>query len=215
LAAIFSVVRKAYTKTVYVDRDFQRKTDDLVREQIGTYGIGELSDLVEINAETIEVIKADQAGDGTKIINLVKSIQKTADEQSDDPYLIAMAERALAVQQGFEGRQTSTEEALAALLKEVEANESRKVEQAAKGFDGLTYFVYRTLLDENIGNAEHVSRQIKAAFVEFPNWQKSEAALRELRKKVTFALVAESEDIDGVAAIVDKLFSLLDKAARL
>lgn len=97
----------------------------------------------------------------------------------------------------------------------MEANESRKVEQAAKGFDGLTYFVYRTLLDENIGNAEHVSRQIKAAFLEFPNWQKSEAALRELRKKVTFALVTESEDIDGVAAIVDKLFSLLDKAARL
>ncbi len=126
-----------------------------------------------------------------------------------------MAERALAVQQGFEGRQTSTAEALAELLREVEANENRKTEQAAKGFDGLTYFVYRTLLDERIGNAEEVSRQIKAAFVAFPNWQKSEAALRELRNKVTFALVAESDDIEGVAAIVDKLFSLLDKAARL
>ncbi len=52
------------------------------------------------------------------------------------------------MQQSFEGRQTSTEEALAALLKEVETNESRKVEQAAKGFDGLTYFVFRTLLDK-------------------------------------------------------------------
>ena len=60
----------------------------------------------------------------------------------------AEAEGALAVQQSFEGRQTSTEEALAALLKEVETNESRKVEQAAKGFDGLTYSVFRTLLDK-------------------------------------------------------------------
>ena len=185
-----------------------------MREQIGTYGVGEVSGLVEINAETIEVIKAYQGGDGTKVINLVKSIQKTAEEQSDDPYLIAMAERALAVQRSYEDRQTSTADALAALLKEVEANEVRKTEQAAKGFDGLTYFVYRTLLDENIGNAEEVSRQIKEAFVAYPNWQKSEAALRELRKKVTFALVAESDDIDRVAAIVDKLFSLLDKAAR-
>ncbi len=215
LAAIFSVVRKAYSKSVYVDRDFQRKTDHLVREQISTYGIAEVSDLLEINAETIALIKAGQAGDGTKVINLVKSIQKTAEDESGDPYLIAMAERALAVQQLFEGRQISTGEALAALIKELEANESRKVEQAEKGFDGLTYFVYRTLLDENIGNAEAVSRQIKAAFVKFPNWQNSEAGLRELRKKVTFALVAESEDIEGVAAIVDKLFSLLDKAARL
>jgi type I restriction enzyme R subunit len=215
LAAIYSVVRKAYTKTVYVDRDFQRKTDQLVRENIGTYGIGEPGDLVAINGDTIEVIKAGVEGSGTKVINLIKSIQKTAEEESDDPYLIAMAERALAVQQGFEDRQTSTAEALAALLKEVAVNETRKTEQAEKGFDGLTYFVYRTLLDERIGNAEGVSRKVKAAFIEFPNWRKSDNALRELRKKVTFALLAESDDVDGVATIVNNLFSLLDKVGRI
>ncbi|MDZ7751853.1 MAG: HsdR family type I site-specific deoxyribonuclease [Gammaproteobacteria bacterium] len=215
LAAMFSVVRKAYAKTVYVDRDFQRKTDNLVSEQIGTYGIGGVTDLVEINAETIELIKAGQGGDGTKIINLVKSIEKTAEEHSDDPYLIAMAERARAVQQSFEERQTTTEEALADLLQEVDKNETRKKEQAERGFDGLTYFVYRTLLDEGLPNAEDLSRRIKEAFTAFPNWRTSEAALRELRKKVTFALVAESDDVEGVAAIVDRLFSLLDKAVRL
>ena len=41
---------------------------------------------------TIELIK-QQGGEGTKVINLVKSIEKTAEENSDDPYLIAMAER--------------------------------------------------------------------------------------------------------------------------
>jgi len=215
LAAIYNIVRKAYTKTVYVDRDFQRKTDLLVRENIGTYGIGAASDLVAINGATIEVIKAGQDGDGTKIINLVKSIQKHAEEESDDPYLIAMALRALAVQQNFEDRQATTTEALAALLKEVEANETRKTDQAAKGFDGLTYFVYRTLLDEKIGNAEEVSRKIKTAFVEFPNWRKSENSLRELRKKVTFALLAESDDMGRVATIVDGLFSLLEKAGSI
>lgn len=215
LAQIYTVVRKAYTKTVYADRDFQRKTDQLVREQIGTYGVGEVGALVPINAETIEIIKAAQAGDGTKVINLVKSIQKTAEEQSDDPCLIAMAERAQAVLENFETRQTTTAEALAALLSEVQQNEVRKTEQAAKGFDGLTYFVYRTLLDEQIGNAEEVSRRIKTAFVSLPNWKHSEAALRELRKQVTFALVDQMEDIDTVAAIVERLFSLLDKASRL
>ncbi len=215
LASIFSVVRKAYTKTVYVDRDFQRKTDNLVREQIGTYGVGELSDLVQINGDTIETIKAEAGGDGTKVINLVKSIEKAAEDESNDPYLIAMAERAQAVLQGFEDRQASTQEALEQLLSEVERNEQRKVEQAEKGFDGLTYFVYRTLLDEGIDNAEDVSRQIKAAFLAFPNWRSSEAALRELRQKVTFALVAEADDIDAVVAIVDRLFSLLERAARV
>ena len=79
----------------------------------------------------------------------------------------------------------------------------------------MTVFVYRTLLDEKIGNAEEVSRQIKGAFLEFPNWQKSDAALRELRKKITFALYAQSEDLDRVTGIVDYLFHLLEKANRM
>jgi len=83
----------------------------------------------------------------------------------------------------FEKRQTSTAEALDHLLKDVERNETRKKEQAEKGFDGRTFFVYRTLLDAKVGNADVASRKIKEAFVAYPNWKKSEAALRELRKR--------------------------------
>jgi len=47
-----------------------------------------------------------------------------------------MAECAKAVQESFEERQQDTSEALAQLIQEIEANERRKQEQAAKGFDG-------------------------------------------------------------------------------
>jgi len=209
------VVRKQYTKQVYVDRDFQKKTNELVRENIDAYGIEQVDEFVEINAETIELIKNRQGGDGTKVINLVKSIAKTAEEESDDPYLIAMAERAQAVQESFENRQSNTAEALAELFKEVAANEQRKKEQAEKGFDGLTFFVYRTLLDAKIEKTEEVSRKIKAAFVEFPNWKKSENALRNLRQKVTFSIYAQCDDLDQVTTLVDELFTLLEKADRI
>jgi len=126
-----------------------------------------------------------------------------------------MAERAQAVQESFESRQTTTAEAVDKLMQELEANEARKREQAEKGFDGLTFFVYRTLLNEKIGNAEKVCRQIKAAFVEFPNWQKSDTALRELRQKITFAIYAQSDDLDQVTGIVNYLFHLLEKANRM
>ena len=215
LSAIYQVVRKQYTKKVYVDRDFQKKTNELVREHIDAYGIDRVDDFIEINAETIELIKQKTDGDGTKVINLVKSIAKKAEEESDDPYLIAMAERAQAVQESFESRQSDTAEALAELFKEVAANEQRKKEQAEKGFDGLTFFVYRTLMDARIEKAEDVSRKIKEAFVEFPNWKKSENALRELRQKVTFAIFAESDDLDQVTTLVDDLFTLLEKADRI
>ncbi|MBI5791842.1 MAG: HsdR family type I site-specific deoxyribonuclease [Rhodocyclales bacterium] len=215
LSAIYQVVRKAYTRTVMVDREFQAKTNHLVQQQVGSYGVGGLGEILAIDGNTIELIKNKSGGDGTKVINLIKSIEKLAEESSDDPCLIAMAERARAVQESFEQRQTSTAEALAELLREVEGNETRKKEQAEKSFDGLTYFVYRSLLDAKIQNAELVSRKIRHAFTEFPNWKRSENALRELRKKVTFAIFAETDNLDQVTAMVDALFTLLEKANRI
>lgn len=215
MSAMYDIVRKAYTKRVMVDRDFQRKTNLLVREHVGSFGVGGPLETVEINAETVELIQKKKGGKSSKVINLIKSIEKAALENSDDPFLVDMAARAKSVQENFEHRQTSTVEALENLLNAVEANEVRKKEQAERGFDGLTFFVYRTLLDEGIGNAEDVSRKIKDAFASFPGWRGSEAALRELRKKVTFALFSESDDLDQVTGIVDNLFKLLDRADRI
>ncbi|MDE0480675.1 MAG: HsdR family type I site-specific deoxyribonuclease [Gammaproteobacteria bacterium] len=215
LAAIFHVVRKAYAKRVQVDREFQRKTEDLVRDQVGSFVTEPEEQFVEINAETVELIQESNVGDSTKVINLIKSIEKFADENSDDPFLFAMAERARAVQESFENRQTETADALEQLVKEIGKNETRKQEQAEKAFDGLTYFVYRSLLDAGIENAEAVSRNIRQAFRDFPNWNQSEGELRELRNKVTFAIFAETEDVDRVTAMVDELFTLLRKADRI
>ena len=71
------------------------------------------------------------------------------------------------------------------------------------------------LTDAEIDHAEDVSRKIREAFVEFPNWQKSESALRELRKQVTFAIFAETDDLDQVTRLVDELFNLLKKVKRI
>ena len=215
LSAIYDVVRKAYTKTIMVDRDFQRKTNSLVQEHVGGYTTDGFFEPIKIDGTTLELIKKKQGGEGTKVINLIKSIEKTAEENSDDPFLIAMAERAKAVQESFEHRQTETADALAQLLSEVERNEARKREQAEKGFDGLTFFVYRMLLDAKVSNAEAVSRKIKEAFVKYAGWKFSEAAFRELRKAVTFAVYSEMDDLDSVTRIVDELFTLLEKADRI
>jgi len=215
LSAIYAVVRNAYAKKVYVDRAFQKKTNELVQQHVGALMAGETpGEYVAIDKDTIETIKARDDGKATKVINLVKSIEKTAEENSDDPFLVALAERAKAVQESFEDRQTTTTEALAELLKELEKNEQRKKEQAAKGLDGLTYFVLCKLTDDGIPNPEAASRKVAAAFAKFPNWQRSEAELREVRNQATFALCAEESDIGKVTATVEALFNLLHKSFR-
>lgn len=215
LSAIYQIVRKAYTKRVEVDREFQRKTAELVQNHVTVSDVTVPLQFVAIDEHTIELIKKKHGGEGTKVINLIKSIERHAEENSNDPYLIAMAERARAVQEQFENRQVTTSDALADLMREVEQNEQRKKEQSEKGFDGLTYFVYRTLLDSGVSESESVSRKIRQAFVELPHWKDSEKELRELRRRVTFAVYAVEDDEEKVARIVEELFTLLEKANRI
>jgi len=215
LSSIYSVVRNAYAKRVYVDRAFQRKTNELVQKHIGATMISDPGrEYVAIDKATIDTIKQKEEGKATRVINLIKSIERTAEENSEDPFLVAMAERARAVQESFEDRQTTTAEALAALLREIERNDQRKKEQAAKGLNSLTYFVLCKLTDDGIPNPEVASRKVAEAFAEFPNWQGSDAELREVRKKVTFAIMTEEEDITKVTATVEALFILLQKSFR-
>jgi type I restriction enzyme R subunit len=214
LSRIYDVVRKAYTKRVYVDRDFQKKTNALVQAHIGATLNAPETPYVFIDKRTLDTIAAKAEGKATKVINLVKAIEKSADEQSDDPFLVAMAERARAVQEAFEARQSSTEKALEDLFAEIEKDKRRKQEQAEKGLDGLSYFVLCKLTDDGIPNAEAVSGKIREAFSKHPGWKDSDAELRELRKSVTFAVFSEEEDLEKVTATVESLFSLLEKAGR-
>ncbi|MDP1636196.1 MAG: HsdR family type I site-specific deoxyribonuclease [Gallionellaceae bacterium] len=215
LSAIYDVVRNAYAKRVYVDRAFLKKTSELVQKHIGSEMQEPMSGgYIAIDPDSIEAIKRRKEGKATKVINLVKAIEKAADENSDDPFLVAMAERARAVQEGFEDRQESTEEALNELLAEIAHDEQRKQEQAAKGLDGLTYFVLCKLEEEKIANAEAVSQKVREAFAAFPNWRSSEREQRELRTCMTFAIFAEEDSEEKVATLVDAVLSVLTKAGR-
>ncbi len=106
-------------------------------------------------------------------------------------------------------------EALDQLIAELRDNEARKQEQAAKGFDGLTFFVYRTLLGAHTADPEAVSTRIRDAFLAHPNWKTSESALRELRQQVTFALVSACDELEQVTPLVEELFTVLAKGDRL
>ena len=143
---------------------------------------------------------------------MIKIIEKTAEENSEDPFLVAMGERARSVQESFEDRQTSTAEALAELLDEIQRNRQRKEEQARLGMDGVTFFVLCKLNDVGIANAVPVSKRVGAEFLRFPNWRMSEKELRELRQQITFAIFAEEDDMDKVTATVDSIFAILQKS---
>ena len=69
LSSIYAVVRNAYTKKVYVDRAFQKKTNELVQKHIGAEQLINVAEFVKIDENTIDLIKRQKGGDGTKVIN--------------------------------------------------------------------------------------------------------------------------------------------------
>lgn len=215
LSSIYKIVRNAYTKRVQADREFQRKTNALVQGRIGMTSLEEVTEFFEINEATIAKIKETSKNDNVRVINLVKSIEKIAEENSDDPFLVGMKERAQQVEENYEGRQSSTKEALDELKSLLEKDVQRRKQQAEKGLDGLTFFIYRTLLDKGYKTAEDITTQIKEAFLTHINWKKSEKQLRELRQAIYYAVLTEEDDLDKAANFVDELFTLLNKALGL
>ncbi len=209
LSEIYKVVAKAYTKRVYVDRDFQRKTNELVRGRVGAILDEETPDEVKINNETLEAILKKKSGKPTKVINLIKSIERSAEKESEDPFLVALSDLARAVQEGFEERQKSTEEALNDLAEAIRKNEHRKREQAEKGMETIQYFFYDKLKEHGLRNPEVASNQIKEVIRRFPNWRTSDGDLRRLRKEVTFAVYSQEDEVNRVTAIVEDIFHIL------
>ncbi len=217
LSSIYAVVRNAYAKRVYVDRAFQKKTNELVQQHIDTTGVREpQAQYVLIDEETIETIKAGKEGDATKVINLVKSIQRTAEEDSDDPFLIALSDRAQAIQESFEDRQATTADALEELLAEVQANLERKKRQVERGMDDLTYFVLCQFEAAGVPDPDETSKKVARAFADHPNWRRSENQQRELRQAITLALYAAADDPDEneIATQVESLLNILWRQAQ-
>jgi type I restriction enzyme, R subunit len=215
LSSIYKVVRNAYAKRVQVDREFQRKTDELVQSKVaGSYPVSG-NVYLKIDEDAIEFIKTRNDNENTKVINLIKSIGKIAEEDSNDPFLIGIKERAELVEERYEERQIETREAIEALKQLYEEEMKRKQEQAERGFDGLTFFIYRTLLEKEIKDAETVTRTIREEFSNYPNWKTSDKELRELRKAIYYAILSKEDDIDKTADLIDELFSHLFKAYRI
>ena len=217
LCDMYRIVRNAFVKRIYADKDFMRKTENLVKERVEISGLGKPTDLFEINEHTLEEIKKSHKPDNIKIINLIKSIDKSADEEEGDLVLLSMKQKADAILEGYEDRQLTTEETLARLESLIQRTVEQKKEQAEKQFDDITYFVYLLLIEKNFKNPETIARSIKKAFAYNSHWKESENDLRELRQQVMFSIMNSDDQAsdEDIIRFVETFFSYLFKAFNL
>jgi type I restriction enzyme R subunit len=215
LLTIYTIVRNSFAKRINVDREFLRKTNELVREHIDINKMRGSFDIFEIDEATIKKIKEKDKNNNVKVINLIKSIQKYVEENSGDLSLIPLAVRAQEIQERYEDRQEGTKRVLDELTALIESEIKRKREQEAKGFDGLASFIHTVLTDKGINDPDTATRKIRETFNEFPHWRISEQEKRELRIALYGVLSEFDSDEDKVSIFMEYLFSLLEKAYNI
>lgn len=180
LSSMYQVVRNAYAKQIHIDREFQKKTAELVQEHIQSSPIKLGTELIKLDEKGIEIIKEKNQPDEVKIINLIKSIQKLAEEKANDPVLISVKERAETIMDAYSSRQMTTQEALKQLLGLADNEAKRNEEQQKEGISSVAWFIRDVLSQEKIVDIQAV-KDLEAIINEYPEFAKSEKLTRDLR----------------------------------
>ncbi len=215
ISEIYAIVRNAFAKKINMDREFLRKTNQLIREHVDIYKVHGGFDIFEIDEDALKKIKEKARNDNVRVINLIKSIDKYVAENSDDLSLIPLAVRAQEINERYEDRQEETKRILNELTDLIESEIRRKQEQKAKGFDSLASFIYTVLADKKMKDPDGTTRKIRNTFKEFPHWQGSGQETRELRTALYGVLGSIEDDMDKVVGFVNYLFNLLEKAQNI
>lgn len=208
LSILYQIIRNAFRKKTGFYGEIAKKTEQLVREKVTTYGLETTTPAVKIDETTLKALKDSKASTNIKVINLINSIIKTATNEGDEsPYLKPIGERAEAIQEAFDNRQVTALDALRkveALIKEV--LEARR-QQEETGFDINTFTIYWLLKQENVKRFKKLAPIINTAFVRFPNFKDNVAELRQLKAEL-YKLLLPAVGKDIMLGIVEKLLRL-------
>ena len=208
LSSMYQVVRNAYAKQVHIDREFQKKTAELVQEHIQSSPIKLGTELIKLDEKGIEIIKEKNQPDEVKIINLIKSIQKLAEEKANDPVLISVKERAEDIMDAYSSRQMTTQEALKQLLELADGESKRNEEQQKEGISSVAWFIRDVLSKEKIVDTQAV-KDLEAIINEYPEFAKSEKLTRDLRNDLYNRLESLGLSLTEQKKITDQIIETL------
>ncbi|MFA5067511.1 MAG: HsdR family type I site-specific deoxyribonuclease [Candidatus Izemoplasmatales bacterium] len=213
LASMYQVVRNAFTKQVRYDTEFLKKTAGLVREQIQSSPVKLGTELIKLDAKGIEIIKGKNQPDEVKIINLIKTIQRLAEEKSGDPVLISVKERAEDIMDAYTSRQVTTQEALKQLLELAEGEADRSEKQLKEGISSVAWFIRDVLANEKIVDMEAV-KDLESIIGGYPEFAKSEKLTRDLRNDLYSRLESLGLSLTDQKKITDAIIETIARTSQ-
>jgi type I restriction enzyme R subunit len=213
LSRMYQILRENYDRGIDINKDFTRKTIELVKKHTKSGEIQPTIDILEINEETLAKIEKSKASDIEKVFNLIKSIERTVAQEGDTaPYLKSIAEKAEMLAKLFQDRQKTTQETLEELKKIIEEIVTAKKEQVEKNMTSEIFSIYWILDRSGFENATSMANEMEKVFEEYPHWQKSNKHGIKIRQKLYEVLVhsgiTDSKKISETAQQIMKLLNV-------
>jgi len=213
LAEMYEVLRSNYDRGVIVDKEFLRKTAQLVRENTETTAIQQPTKLQRLDSDTLQALADDDKPDTVKVFNLLKAIdQLTGAQAAKEPYLISIGDKAEQIAQAFEERQQTTQATLDELRRLIEEVRQARSERDATQLSPESFAVYWLLKRDGVPKASEVAKATSEAFDQYPHWQTSSHQEQEVRKSFYKALI--DAGVDGVVEIAQNILKMLRRAAK-
>jgi len=208
LSILYQIIRNAYRKKTFLYGEIARKTEKLVKGRVAADGYTTVLPEVQIDENTLQVLKKRASSDTGKVINLVTGIRKkVAEDGRNNPYLKSIGERAEAIQDNLEERRISSQNALQKMEEIVGEILEAEKEKEQSGFDGDTFAVYWLLKQEEVKEARILAPVVNEVFMRFPNYDHNIAELRQLKAEL-YKIVLPITGKTGMLSLAGKLLRL-------
>lgn len=211
LADMYRVVKECYENRIVVDKDFSKKTAQLVQEHTHSGDIQLSLDIYELNEDIIQKIEESNQSDIEKVFNLIKTIEREV-EKIKQPFLIPIGEKAEAIVEMFKRRQITTQNALEKLKHlAAEANQAIK-ERKEKNIPDDVFSIYWTLKTEGLDEPESKANDMFDILKSYPHYKISEAHERKIRSELYKNILKSrtvKRDVSKAKALVDKVMKVL------
>jgi type I restriction enzyme, R subunit len=185
LAALYALIRAAYSPRIYVDRELTDKTRTLLRERTTLYNLEQPGKIHELGPQELAALRDDGASDTVKVLNLRRLLAKAVDEQgASQPFLVSIGEQAETVAQLYEDRQLTTQQALAEFERLAQQAAAAAEQQGQMGLDANSYAIYVAMTPFLASASAEQAIAINASFARSPDYRWDVGQQSQLRAEL-------------------------------
>jgi type I restriction enzyme R subunit len=213
LARIYNILKEAYDPQITIDREFTRKTEQLVRDNTKCGQIQSSLEIYEINENTLKKIQESNASDTEKVFNLLVSIKKMVEtEAATSPYLHSIGEKAELISTMYKQRQIDTKDALERVKSAIEEANKAKLEQAKSNLPKELFSTYWIMKTDGVAEPEDKAANMKPIFEKYPYWATSQEQERELKQGLNQIFIKSKIPVKKSVDLTNKILAILKGA---